>query len=101
MDKYCKDWIEAGWNTPVRNQLKCGSCWAFAATAAIEAQIWINQNRSVTLSPQELVDCSSSFGNNGCNGGLPSRAFIYSYYEGLELDKSYPYIEKKVLIQEY
>jgi hypothetical protein len=43
--------------------------WAFVTTASVEFAIWKNQSRTVTLSPQELVDCSHSFGNKGCHDG--------------------------------
>jgi len=46
--------------TPVRNQLACGSCWAFAATAALESYILMVQdmpNTNLDLSEQILVSC--------------------------------------------
>ena len=64
------DWQARGFNTPVRDQGSCGSCWAFAATGSIEAAIWIKSKVNTVLSPQQLVDCSSRYGNEGCDGGV-------------------------------
>lgn len=51
---------------PVQNQGSCGSCWAFAAIAALEGQMMIVNNRSQKLSEQEVLDCVPE---RGCNGG--------------------------------
>ena len=43
------------------------------------------------LSPQQIVDCSSPFGNDGCSGGQASRAFSYIARYGLTYASLYPY----------
>lgn len=45
--------------TTVKSQNKCGSCWAFAATDAIETAVAVNsKNNPIPLSPQQFLDCS-------------------------------------------
>lgn len=39
------------------------------------------------------MDCSSSFGNAGCNGGLAFNDWNYMQTSGLELLSTYPYMQ--------
>lgn len=52
---------EGDWTTEIKDQLSCGSCWAFGSLAAMEAQYNIEEGDpdiDMDLSEQAMVSCS-------------------------------------------
>merc|ERR1712079_834045 len=57
---------------PIRNQARCGSCWAFSASEVLSDRVAIASGRpSPVLSAEDLVSCDKK--DHGCGGGnLPN-----------------------------
>lgn len=67
------DWREMNGVTPVKDQEDCGSCWAFAALAALESMIRIYQGVEEDLSEEQILVCNSHGGD--CSGGWMEWAY--------------------------
>ena len=101
------NWVDKGFNTPVKDQGRCGACWAFSATGALEGAHFADTNELLSFSEQQLIDCSVGIHalideddsdydlcvNKGCHGGNQVSAFKYFVDNDTHpmLEGDYPY----------
>jgi C1A family cysteine protease len=85
------NWVTKGAVTGVKNQGSCGSCWSFSTTGSMEGRNQIKTGTLTSFSEQQFVDCSTTQGNMGCNGGLMDYAFTYAETTPIETEAQYPY----------
>jgi len=83
-----KDWRTImNFSNFVHNQGGCGSCWAHAAIAALEAHAELATGLATKLSTQEVIDCTANprkcGGTGGCHGATSEMAFEYARQYGL------------------
>jgi C1A family cysteine protease len=84
------DWVAKGAVTPVKNQGRCGSCWAFSTTGSTEGAYQIATGKLVSLAEQDLVDCDKV--DHGCQGGLMDNGFNFiQQNNGICGESAYPY----------
>ncbi|EDR27481.1 cysteine proteinase 2 precursor, putative [Entamoeba dispar SAW760] len=90
------DWRSEGKVTPVKNQRKCASCYAFGSVATIESLIMQETHiKEIDLSEQQIVDCSQGeYSNWGCTCGNVGNSFNYIRDHGVLLERDYPYTGK-------
>ncbi|TNJ26927.1 Cathepsin L [Giardia muris] len=97
------DWRVRGVLSMVKDQVACGSCWAFGAIGTIEALINIHRLADgdhhsaplLRLSEQAIVDCFWGEDSYGCDGGDTISAFRWlstQNYGRLALEDEYPYL---------
>ena len=88
------DWRDHNRVSGVKNQLSCGSCWAFATVANLEGLYAAKKGVIKTFSEQMLVDCDTS--DSGCNGGLMQYTFTWIKNNGgIMYEADYPYTGTK------
>lgn len=76
---------------PIRDQGKCGSCWAHAASEVLSDRFCIASNGAVNvvLSPEDMVSCD--YLDRGCNGGILQLSWTYLVLRGIVTDECKPY----------
>ena len=94
-----KEYNGKDFTTPAKDQMRVGSCWAFAALGALESVIKIRENRSELnpdLSEQYLVSCLPKIREE-----WNVRPFFWimntsaegNYCNGVPLESCFPYVE--------
>jgi len=93
------DWSDAtsaapgGFIEPMRDQLTCGSCFAFAGTSMVSSRARIKNATlnaaNLMLSPQAIVSCTGYA--QGCGGGFAYLVAKYAMDFGLPTDPCFPY----------
>jgi KDEL-tailed cysteine endopeptidase len=66
---------------------------------AIEAALYIKNKTVINLPEQQVIDCSTTYGNQGCNGGLMDYVFKYVKANKLTTETAYPYVGKQTTCQ--
>jgi len=90
------DWRDnnGNWITPVKHQSSpqsCGSCWDFAAVAAVESWWKIhnsNVDSMIDLSEQFILSCGDA---GSCDGGSPSLALDFVTKTGIPSEECFYY----------
>merc|ERR1711915_58398 len=87
------DWRTKGVVQPTKDQGKCqGGGYAFAAAGAIESYYALETGKLPSFSEQQILDCSESAGNKGCEGGMMMDAYDYlKDAGGIQGESAYPY----------
>jgi hypothetical protein len=76
---------------PIRDQGKCGSCWANAGSEVLSDRFCIHSNGSINviLSPLYMMQCDKA--EHGCQGGYPEKAWKFLAKQGTYSEDCDPY----------
>ncbi|HCL00402.1 MAG TPA: hypothetical protein DHW42_09915, partial [Candidatus Marinimicrobia bacterium] len=92
---------KGNWVTPVKDQTKdqvqCGSCWAFSATAQVESWWQITNNDTsgnIDLSEQFIISCGDA---GDCDGGFTYKALDFFQNNGVPSESCLPYSARSAI----
>uniref|UniRef100_A0A1B6CHZ6 Cathepsin propeptide inhibitor domain-containing protein n=1 Tax=Clastoptera arizonana TaxID=38151 RepID=A0A1B6CHZ6_9HEMI len=86
------DWRKRNVVTKIKNQQDCTSGWAFAVTGNIESLWAIKHKQLISLSEQELLDCSGA--GQACLSAISTEDAYNAVIKlgGLHSEDDYPYV---------
>jgi C1A family cysteine protease len=84
------NWVERGVVPPVRDQGACGGDYAYVTASSVGSLHAIHKKGKVFISEQQLLDCASAYGGQGCRGGQLETGFQYIIANGAATRESYP-----------
>lgn len=86
-----RNWKGQNWVTPVKDQANCGSCWAFSAVGALEAEYNVQQNSIINLDLSEQNTVSDCGCDGSCAGGYTEDAFYFFRDDGINDESCFSY----------
>jgi len=91
------DWVDKGALAKIRDQQSMGSCYAFAAIAAVEAAYFIKTGQTIVLSEQQMMDCGldSELKMGGGSGAMLEDVGTYVVKYGLHSGDQFKYKNKE------
>lgn len=107
------DWRKHGAVSPVPNQGRCGSCWAYAAIGVVEGAYAIKSDKkAVSLSVQQMLDCVhwtskthwlNMYWSQGCRGGFAHEGLKWLKDTGSYINEEtkYPYRHRRKQCRQY